>query len=153
MIIGKIQDLNKFKGISNNINTAIEWLEKTDILNLPVGKYEIDGKNVYANRQSYLGKDVKDCKAENHDFYMDLQIVIKGSEGFGYADILNPSLKVLEPYNEVKDVTKYTVDDEIVYVVNDNHYALVFKEDIHRPQIKINDNQIEKLVLKIKIDF
>ena len=148
MIIGKIKDLKTYKGISKNIDTAIEYVEKTDLLSLPVGKYVIDD-DVIVNRQQYIGKDVMD--AENHENYLDLQIVLKGKEGFGYAHLSNPTLEVKIPYDNQKDVTKYNVVDECMYTMSDGSFALVFKEDIHRPGLKIDENLIEKIVIKIKV--
>ena len=148
MIIGKIKDLKTYKGIHKAIDEAIEYVEKTDLLALEVGKY-IVSDNVTVNRQQYIGKDHMD--AENHERYLDLQIVVKGKEGFGYADISNPTLKEKTVYNDIKDVTKYDVEDEFIYTLNDGSFALVFKEDIHRPGLKVDDNLIEKVVIKIKI--
>lgn len=152
MIIGKIKDLGRYKNISPSVKQAIEWIQNTDLLSLPAGKTEIKGSEIYCNRSSYVGKELNDCVAENHNFYIDVQIVIKGKEGIGYADISNPTLKVKIPYNEVKDATKYDVEDEFVYILEDMSYALVYPEDIHKPLIKANDQIIEKAVVKIKID-
>ncbi|MDR3258174.1 MAG: YhcH/YjgK/YiaL family protein [Fusobacteriaceae bacterium] len=151
MIIGKLKDLNLYKGLSKNIDKAIDYAISTDLLSLAAGKYEIDGKNIYVNRQSYIGKPLADCAAENHKDYLDLQIVLKGTEGFGYADISNNTLNLIEPYNKEKDVTKYTCIDETIYTMTMGSFAILFPEDIHRPQIKINDSTVEKAVIKIKI--
>jgi len=151
MIIGKIKDLKLYKGLSPNIDKAIDYALSTDLTALAVGKQDIDGKNITINRQSYTGKPAADCAAENHNDYLDLQIVLKGTEGFGYADIGNPTLKTLDPYNKEKDVTKYTCVDETVYTMTEGSFAIVFPEDVHRPQIKINEGTIEKAVIKIRI--
>ncbi len=148
MIIGKLKDLPRYKGISKEIDEAIEYVEKTCLYSLEVGKYVIS-ENVTVNRQRYIGKESAD--AENHDKYLDLQIVVKGKEGFGYADLSNSSVTIKDPYNEVKDVTKYYVKDECMYEMSDGSFALVFKEDIHRPGLKIDDEMIEKVVIKIKV--
>ena len=108
-------------------------------------------ENVTVNRQRYFGKEFDVCAPETHKKYLDLQIVVKGSEGFGYAHIDNETLKTKEVYNEEKDVEKYTVKDEFIYVLKDGGFAIVFPEDVHRPGIKINDQEIEKVVIKIKI--
>ena len=60
-------------------------------------------------------------------------------------------MTVATPYNTTKDVTKYACMDELVYEMSDGSYALVFPEDVHRPMIKINDEIVEKAVVKIKL--
>jgi len=150
MIIGKLSDLKQYKGISKQIDTAIDYVLSTDLLSLKVGKYVLD-EYVTVNRQRYIGKDFNICAPETHKKYLDLQIVVQGKEGFGYAHVSNPTLKVTEPYLDDKDVEKYTVNDECIYQMSDESFAIVFPEDVHRPGIKIDENYIEKVVIKIKI--
>ena len=42
MIVGKLSDLYRYKGISKNIDTAIDYILTHDLLALPQGKTEID---------------------------------------------------------------------------------------------------------------
>jgi YhcH/YjgK/YiaL family protein len=150
MIVGKIKDLSTYKGISTSLDEAIDYVLNTDLLTLEIGKYVVS-ENVIVNRQRYFGKEFDVCAPETHKKYLDLQIVVKGSEGFGYAHIDNETLKIKEGYNEEKDVEKYTVKDEFIYVLKDGGFAIVFPEDVHRPGIRIDDQEIEKVVIKIKI--
>lgn len=152
MIIGKLKDLKRYKGLSKNIDKAIDYVLTTDLLKLEKGKYEIDGKNVYVTRDSYIAKEEKDCFFENHKEYIDLQIVLKGKEYFGYTDVSDKGLIVSEAYNKDKDICKYTKDAEnkILYVLEEG-FALVFPEDAHLPKMKINNEIVEKVVIKIKL--
>lgn len=148
MILGKIKDLNTYLGISKEIDQAINYVNTTDLLSLEVGKYIVNG-NVIVNRQRYVGNEVMD--AENHNEHLDIQIVLKGKEKVGYADISNSTLKVKTKYNEEKDVTKYDVIDESFFVLENGGFVLVFPEDIHHPGLKVDEEIIEKVVIKIKI--
>ena len=151
MIIGKLSNLIKCKGLNPNLDKAIDYILSNNLLDLSIGKHEIFGEDIFISRQSYIGKPLEETKAENHQIYLDLQIMLKGTEKFGYADILNATLKEIEPYNPDKDVAKYSCEDEALYVMTESSYAIVYPEDIHRPQVKINDENIEKAVVKIKI--
>ena len=151
MIIGKLKDLKQYKGLSVNLDKAIDYALSADLLALSEGKHEVDGSEIFVSRQSYIGKPFEETKAENHEVYLDLQILLKGIEKFGYADITNPTLKVTDSYNPDKDVAKYTCEDETLYTMTESSFAIVYPEDIHRPQVKVNDELIEKAVIKIKI--
>lgn len=151
MIVGKLKDLSRYKGIHKNIDTAIDYVLNNDLLALPKGKTEVDGKNVYINRDTYVAKPLEECFFENHEHYLDLQIVLKGKEIFGYTDISNPTLLVTTPYNEDKDVTKYSASNTVFFTLEEG-FALVFNEDIHLAKCKANDEIVEKAVIKIKID-
>ncbi len=152
MIVGKLRDIKRYKGISKNIDTAIDFVLNHDLMALPKGKTEIDGKNVYVNRDTYVARPLEECFFENHEHYLDLQIVLKGKELFGFTDITNPSLQVTTPYNSDKDVTKYSAAKDTVYFTLEEGFALVFKEDIHLAKGKVDDELVEKAVIKIKVE-
>jgi len=153
MIIGKLADLYRYKGLSKNIDTAIDFILNNDLMALPKGKTEIDGKNVYVNRDTYVARPLEECFFENHENYIDIQIVLKGQEVIGYTHITNPDLKVTTPYNIEKDVTKYNYDPKgAVFFTLEEGFALVYTEDAHLAKCKANDDIVEKAVVKVKID-
>lgn len=152
MIVGKLKDIKRYKGLHKNIDTAIDFILNHDLMALPKGKTMIDGNNVYVNRDTYIARPLEECYFENHEHYLDLQIVLKGKELFGYTDLSNPSLQVTTPYNTDKDVTKYSASKDTVYFVLEEGFALVFNEDVHLAKGKVDDELVEKAVLKIKID-
>ena len=149
MIIGKLKDLNRYFGLSKNIDDAISYVLNTDLLSLELGRYELS-EGVIVNRQQYYGKT--DPFAESHRDFIDLQIVLKGKEKMGYADLSNLTVRVMEDYNPDIDLAKYYVDDECYYEMSEDSFALIFPEDIHRPGMKVDDNIIEKVVVKIKVE-
>lgn len=153
MIVGKLKDIAHYKGLSKNIDTAIDFVLNNDLLALPKGKTEIDGNNVYVNRDTYVARPLEECYFEGHNNYLDMQIVLKGKEGFGYTDISDKGLKVTTPYNDTKDVTKYAnkAENEI-FITLEEGFALVFPEDIHLAKLDVDGKTVEKAVIKIKLD-
>lgn len=151
MIIGKLKDFNKDSFAHENIKKAFEFIETHNLLELKEGKTVIDGDNVYVNRMSYVGKPVEECKWENHNKYLDLQLVIKGVEGFQYVDLQREGLVATTPYDEVKDKTNFKGEADGIIYLHDGQFAIVWPSDVHMPLIKVNDEIIEKAVFKIKI--
>mgnify|MGYP002519627880 CR=1 FL=1 len=130
------------------ITGGISYVLNTDLLSLELGRYVLSD-DVIVNRQQYYGK--VEPFAESHKDYIDLQIVLVGKEKMGYADISNPSVRVMEDYNPKTDLAKFYVNDEAVYEMSGESFALIFPEDIHRPGMKVNEELIEKVVLKIRV--
>ena len=151
MILGKLKYIERYKGIAKNIDTAIDYILNNDVLALTPGKHVIDGDNVWVNRDTYVAKALEDCFYENHENYMDLQVVLKGQEYFAYTDISNPTLKETAPYNVEKDVTKYSCQGGVFFVLEEG-FALVYPEDIHLAKCDVNGGIVEKAVFKIKIE-
>lgn len=151
MIIGKLKNIARYKGISKNIDTAIDYVLNNDILALAPGKYQIDGDNVILNRDTYVAKPLEDCFFENHEKYLDLQIVLKGQEYFAYTDISNPTLKETSPYNDAKDVRKFQAQQGVFFILEEG-FAIVYPEDVHLAKCDVNGGTVEKAVIKIKIE-
>lgn len=80
MIYDEIRNISRYRGISSNLDVAIDFLEKTELNNLPLGKTEILGDKVFANVMEAQAKDEKELSFEIHKKYMDIQIDIEGKE-------------------------------------------------------------------------
>ena len=153
MIVGKLSDLYRYKGISKNIDTAIDFILNNDLMALPKGKTVVDGDNVYINRDTYVARPLEECFFENHENYIDIQIVLKGHEIIGYTHITNPDLHVTTPYNPDKDVTKYNYNPNGALMMDVSEgFVLVYTEDAHLAKCKANDEIVEKAVVKVKIE-
>ena len=152
MIIGSLKDIARYKGISKNIDTAIDYVLNTDLLALECKKHIIDGDNVFINRQSYIAKELENAFYESHQNYIDLQIVLSGNEGFEATDLSDKGLVESVPYNAVKDVLKYEnhADHPVKFTLNEG-FAILFPEDIHMPGLNVDNKQVEKAVIKIKL--
>ncbi len=151
MIFDQAKNLDFYKtlGVGGRYAKAVEWLKSQDLANLENGKYEIDGKNVYANVMSYTTIPWEEAKYEAHENYTDIQYVITGSEVMTYApvDALNPS----GPYNAEKDVIKFDNSNPGLQVVtNAGEYMIFFPWDGHKPKAANGEPaEIKKVVVKI----
>ncbi len=159
MVIGNIKDFTKKDfGYSENLGIAFDYLNKLGVeglLKLESGKHIIkeDGE-VYVNRSSYVGKEFKDAKIEGHEKWLDIQLVLKNQEKVGYVDKRKYSeSNITIPYNAEKDKANYEGDLDCVVTLDSGYFALVYPNDLHKPCIKVNDEIIEKAVVKVKIDF
>lgn len=151
MIICKVASLCASEFSSPNIRAAIAYLHTHDLLALPLGKSVIDGEKLYLNRQSYVGKPLEQCGIESHRRYLDLQIILKGKEKIGLAQVGDPSLAA-SPYDPIKDKISYTGQLKGDVILREGECILLFPEDIHQPGGQVDDEPIEKLVVKIEID-
>lgn len=155
MITGMISNVKASDfAYSKNLQDAFAYLQKEGIeglLNLPVGKV-IVSEGVKVNRNSYVAKEFAIARTEGHKEWCDIQLVLKGKEDFGYAD-LSKNLPTTTEYDPVKDVVFYDGELDGIIHLRPGMFALVFPEDLHKPCIKVNDEQVEKIVVKVKIDW
>ncbi len=65
--------------INEKFKKAFDFLKTSDLVNMPCGKYEIDGENIFAIIQEYETKPIEDGKWK-HTKYHDIQYIISGQE-------------------------------------------------------------------------
>lgn len=152
MIFDSAKNLDFYRGLGmeGRYGKAIDFLKNTDLENLAPGKYEIDGKNVYANVTEYTTIPWEEAKYESHHDYTDIQYMIKGSETMTYApaDALNVSV----PYNEAKDCVLYDNSNPgLKVVVRAGEYMIFNPWDGHKPKAADGEPApIKKVIVKIK---
>ncbi|MBU3191023.1 YhcH/YjgK/YiaL family protein [Clostridium bowmanii] len=147
MIIDKLSNAKQYYGLSKRIEKALKYLENTDLSKLEVGKYEIDGKNIYVSIAEYETKNIEQGKWEAHRKYLDIQFIIFGKEKMGYAPI--NEMKMKNEYNQEKDIL-FLEGDGNYLVANEGTFILFAPEDAHMPGIKACEQQfVKKAVVKI----
>ncbi|EXG86982.1 MULTISPECIES: YhcH/YjgK/YiaL family protein [Lacrimispora] len=152
MIFDSAKNLDFYRGlgVDGRYEKAVDFLKNTDLESLAPGKYEIDGKNVFANVTEYTTVPWEEAKYEAHHNYTDIQYVISGSETMTYARIDELNEKV--PYNEEKDVVFYDNENPgLKVVVKAGEYMIFNPWDGHKPKAAAGEPAlIKKVIVKIK---
>ena len=127
---------------------AFSFLKEQDPEKLAVGRYAIDGDNVFAIVTQNPTKEYDSTQWESHRNYVDLHDVISGEEKIGVSPINN--LTVTKPYDPAKDLVNYSGKGSI-YPALPGTFFLFFPTDAHRPGISAGGNQPDKkIVIKIR---
>lgn len=149
MIFDSLKNIEIYKSLGKNYEKAIDFLLNTDLDNLEVGKYEIDGKNIYAAVSSYETIESEAGKWEAHKDYSDIQIIISGEEIFGFEPTVN--LKAKTEYDPVKDIIFFENDVEGIDLVTKAGYFVIFQpQDGHKPKVMNKvPTTVKKIVVKI----
>ena len=149
MIIDRLENSHKYNDSHKGFAKSFAFLQKAVAENLPVGRYEIDGDNVFAFIQEYKSKT--ESAFETHKNYIDIQFVDSGVEVIEVTDIAN--MKEAIPYSPEKDVTFYDdYDKATVAVIESGAYGIFFPWDAHKPGLafKGNPDEVKKIVVKVK---
>lgn len=131
------------------IAKALDFLKKEDTASLPVGRYEIEGDDIFVLIQDQTTAAPENKRAESHRNYIDIQYLFEGVEVQGYA-MLMPGVKGEEPAG--KDNIFYDkVDNEQFITLNAGDFTVYFTNDIHRPNCTLDEpRNIHKAVVKIR---
>ncbi len=149
MIIDKLKNWRIYFDRNNSFAKGFEFLESTDLLNLPEGRHDIDGDNLFALVSNYNTKPPAEKDPESHRIYADIQYIVKGEEKIGYA-VLDDQ-KVYKQYIEEKDIMFYK-DYSCFINMYSGMFAVFYPQDIHMPGIMISEPvDVKKIVIKVRL--
>lgn len=147
MIYDIIANAGRYRGISKNLDTAIDFLKKNDLASLPLGRTEISGDDVFANVMEAQAKPVEELNFEIHKKYMDIQIDIEGTEliciGLGEAIELTPFSG---------DFGTVTVENSASCIMGPGRFIVCMAEEPHLPSAAaVSDLHLKKCVIKVAV--
>jgi YhcH/YjgK/YiaL family protein len=150
MIYDKIDNIDIYVGISEDIRIGLEWLRdvKPDIEN---GVYEIIPR-VKAIVSEYTTKEINENGYEAHREYIDIQYLISGEEIVGSLPL--EYLKEIKPYKKETDAAFYVgigVNHQELLLGN-GYFAILFPQDGHMPLLSVDTPmKVKKVVVKVHI--
>ena len=152
MVFDTLENCSKYFGMHENFQKAFEFLKKATEENYEVGKYEIDGENLFASVQEYTTKYPEESKFEGHKKYIDIQYLISGTEVIEVVDIEKAVSEI--PYDCEKDVEFYKENEKAGKgIIEGGEYGIFMPYDIHKPGMcfKNNPDFVKKIVVKVKV--
>lgn len=149
MLIDRIGNAHLYYAINARFQHAFDYINGIDTSSIPVGRYEIDGENMYALIQQYNTKLKEQGFWEAHRRYIDLQYIVQGAEKIGYANIHH--LQQGE-YDPGKDFLPLYGDGDL-FTLQSGSFVILLPEDAHMPGMAIGSPApVKKVVVKIAVD-
>ncbi|MEO8416262.1 MAG: YhcH/YjgK/YiaL family protein [Ginsengibacter sp.] len=90
---------------------AFAFLKDHNLKKIALGKYAIDGDDVFASVTDDATKVFDKTNWESHRKYIDLQYVIAGEEKIGICPVSKTT--VIKPYDGKRDAANYTAEGRI----------------------------------------
>lgn len=148
MIFDTLTNVDNYKGLGR-VYTALKFLSETDFSKMDLGRYELDGDNIFYMVQSY-DTDPSKTVSESHRKYIDIQFMVEGEEIIGVADI--SSEKGLTEAKEENDVWFYNCKTEPL-TLSAGKYMVLYPNDLHCPGVATNGKALtcRKVVVKVKV--
>jgi YhcH/YjgK/YiaL family protein len=151
MIYDKLENAKYYLSVSPWVKKALEYLQSTDLKNLPLGKYPIDGDNVIVSCIMKTTKPYAEAKLETHDKYLDLHYLVEGKEDI-LCGFLQDTVKVTEDMPEID--CRYYDGPSKPFTIGNDRFIIVFPTDIHAPGLSHKDGEVQtnkKIIVKIRV--
>lgn len=151
MLVAPLTHATENDYLSDRFRKAFAFLNSENVADLPLGRVEIDGENVFANVQEYdtVPADSKDMEA--HRNYYDVQFVVSGEEALYYAPL--EGLTATQPFDEDADFGAYAAPETSTCVVlHAGELAVLAPEDAHKPGCVLGEPcHVRKIVVKVHV--
>ena len=151
MIFDKLENAKLYKGLSVRLDKALDLLTTVDFASKENGKHEVDGDNLFYLVQRYQTKSLSEGKHEAHKKYIDIQLVVSGSEIIGFESLADQ--KVESPYSEEKDAGFYFPSDKMTKLkISAGRFCVLHPHDLHMPcRTESSPQDVVKVVVKVKV--
>ncbi len=147
MIYDTTENINQYRGLFENLDIAIDYIENNDISELPLGRTDIDGDNVFVNIMEVETQPSSEKNFEVHSKYMDLQMDIKGTE---ICEVSLGDITELEPYSDETDCAILDCELSAALVMGEGRFAVFMVEEPHKPNVRAEGFiNVKKAVFKI----
>ena len=149
MIFGNIKNLHEYDYLPVDIKKCFEYAASNNLLDFEKGSYKIDGNNLFVNIVEYETIDVENRFWEAHKYYIDLHLMLDGSEQIDINFIKNMEQK---PFIEENDFLPLEGPINSMVRLSPNDFLICYPEDAHRTSIQIEKaSPIKKAIFKIKL--
>ena len=149
MIQCTLADIGHYAALSPRMNTLFEFLATHDLLQMPLGRIEVDGDAIFINNVEDDLVSHEEQKLEVHRRYIDVHIPLNRSEIIGWSPLsaLGESEK---PFDETADFALFTQLAQVYTNVTPGQCFIAFPEDAHAPLIGFG--KLRKAICKVLIE-
>lgn len=146
MIYDTLTNLNTYRGLSEQMDAALDYIANNDLRALTPGRHDILGERAYVNRQSPVYRT--ENLWERHEKYIDIQISLTGDETVRWtrADRV-PGFSPLQNDGSVSDASA----EGLTLSLERDTFAIFFPQDAHMPCLGRPGEQGEKVVVKVLV--
>ncbi|TVY09412.1 YhcH/YjgK/YiaL family protein [Paenibacillus cremeus] len=151
MIWGDLQHWEQEKGAFHPaLQQAVEWLRTNDLETMALGRYDIQGSDMFAMVQAPDTVVRSERLSEHHAVYLDVQYLIQGEELMvvGRQDASHASIDNQLAENDIAFFKDVRHENEIY--LKPGMFVILFPNDLHRPNCSPDGGTVlKKVVIKV----
>ena len=150
MIYAKNKDASDYRGIHHNLDKALERITPEFLASVGYERMDIEeGGGLYATRFTYETIPDEESFFEAHLNYLDIHIMVDGSER---VEIAPPGALTLFDQNQSNDFYAYRGEGHYKLTLSPGDFLVVFPGDAHKIKMLVDEPEtVTKVVFKVKI--
>lgn len=149
MVFGNINNLKDFSFLDKRIMACFDYLENNNLALYETGSHEIDGRRLFVNIMDYTTVTPGERFWEAHRDYLDIHVMVSGTEQIDLNFIQNMKLK---DYVAKDDFLPMDGERNSSVILKDRDFLICYPCDGHRTAISVNDpEKVRKAIFKVQI--
>jgi len=148
MILDKLSNIDRYATLHPLFPRVITFLNNTNLGTLTVGIHPIIEKQLFVIVEEAQGRSRTEAKLECHRRYIDIQLVLQGTDEIGWkplADCWQP----VSDYSEERDIRFFNDTADSWISTPANSFCIFFPDDAHAPLV--STGKIRKLIFKVAV--
>lgn len=149
MIYGNIEQRGSYQFLDEKVLACFDYVKNHDMLQMKPGMYEIDGERFYVNLSEYTTTVRGERFWEAHRRYLDVHVMLKGTETIDLGFIEKMQQGEYEPD---KDFLPLNGEASATVTLHDGDFLVCVPQDAHMTAIMDKQPQkIKKAIFKVLI--
>ena len=149
MIYARNEDALWYRGIHPELDKALERITPEFLASVGYERMEIEGSDLYVTRFTYETIPDDESFFEAHLRYLDIHIMVDGSER---VEIAPPETLTSFERNEANDFYAYRGEGRYKLTLSPGDFLVVFPNDAHKIKMCVNTVEtVTKVVFKVRI--
>ncbi len=149
MILDVLENAPQYFALNKSFAKAFDFLNRPELIDLPVGRYEIEDDRIYAIVAVDPGRKKEDAQLETHEKYIDIQLILDGIDTMGWRSKASCK-KTSGDYDQEMDLQFFDDEPYSWLAAKSGMFAIFFPDDAHMPLI--SSGELHKVVVKIAVD-
>lgn len=148
MIIDTLQQASRYFALNPRLEQAFLSLRELDLMKMEPGRYPIQGEEIFLNLTETSLKAKEQAQLEVHDSYLDVQLLLAGSESFGWRDRASLTMPC-DSFDTERDIQFFEDEPQLYYTLRPGQFTILLPDDAHAPLI--GQGVVRKAILKVRI--
>jgi YhcH/YjgK/YiaL family protein len=150
MIVDMLANAGRYRGLSPLLDQGLEAMESLVTQPPADGRHELAGADLSASLSSYATDNPAAKEFEAHRRYIDIQVVLRGSETLYWAPL--DAMKPQGEYSKADDIAFYEGPPSIAVPLEPEWFTVLFPQDAHKPGcLRGSPSRVRKLVIKVAV--
>lgn len=150
MVIGSLDQSARIESLHPAFKQVFDYIKAHDLLHAPLERVVLDGDRLFINNVEATLVPEDKQPLEAHRQYLDIHVLLEGSERIGWRDITDAGTPS-KVYDEEGDYMLFDQRASTYVDLQPGQFAIVWPEDTHAPLI--GEGKVRKLIVKALVDL